>query len=154
MANIAPIVNTRGPLYVHPRGIVKRVTFHTLAMYANLLQGRVSSLGVESGRLMHGNRLIATIDALATVDESGKTWAVSLTNRHPSEKVTCTVKMGDRLLEGRYDAVILAGDSPEAYNDIEHFDRVTPKHTQLTFAEGRTELPPHSLTIVMIPAGH
>jgi hypothetical protein len=26
MANIAPLVNTRGPLFVHPKGIVKRTT--------------------------------------------------------------------------------------------------------------------------------
>jgi alpha-N-arabinofuranosidase len=100
---------------------------------------------------MQGNQSVATIDALATVDESGKTWAIALTNRHPTEKVTCTVKMGDTPLEGRYDAAILAGDSPEAYNDIEHPDRVTPMQTHLTFEEGRIELPPHSLTIVTIP---
>ena len=44
MANIAPLVNTRGPLYVHPRGIVKRTTFHTLALYANQIGSRVGKL--------------------------------------------------------------------------------------------------------------
>ena len=48
MANIAPIVNTRGPLYVHPLGLVKRTTFHVLAMYGNLLGERVASAEVTS----------------------------------------------------------------------------------------------------------
>jgi alpha-L-arabinofuranosidase len=41
MANIAPIVNTRGPLFVHPKGLVKRTTFHVLSLYANELQDRL-----------------------------------------------------------------------------------------------------------------
>ena len=151
MANIAPVVNTRGPLYVHPGGIVKRTTFHTLAMYANLLEGRVGRLQVESGILMHGNRSIPTVDAVATVDESGKRWAIALVNRHPSKDVTCTVRMKETPLEGRYHATILAGDSPDAYNDVEHPNRVVPVPTQLTFENGSVQLSPHSLTIIAIP---
>jgi hypothetical protein len=49
MANVAPLVNTRGPLYVHPGGIVKRTSFHMLAMYANLLEARVAPLSLEPG---------------------------------------------------------------------------------------------------------
>jgi len=41
MANIAPIVNTRGPLFVHPRGIVKRTHFHTMAMYGESSNVRI-----------------------------------------------------------------------------------------------------------------
>ncbi|MDQ1257831.1 MAG: Alpha-L-AF protein, partial [Candidatus Hydrogenedentes bacterium] len=49
------------------------------------------------------------------------------------------------------DAVILAGDSPEAYNDVETPDRVVPAKTTLTFSGGTVKLPPHSLTIVKVP---
>jgi alpha-N-arabinofuranosidase len=55
MANIAPLVNTRGPLFVHSAGIVKRPHFHTLAMYANLLQRRVVDAKITSNKLTHGN---------------------------------------------------------------------------------------------------
>jgi alpha-N-arabinofuranosidase len=151
MANIAPIVNTRGPLYVHPKGIVKRTTFHTLAMYANQLQARVGKLDVEAGKLMHGNRSVPMIDAIATVDESGKVWSIALVNRHPSKNVDCTLKMKDALLDGRYEAVILAGDSPEVFNDIEHPDRVVPQTKLLVSKKGVISLPAHSLTIVKIP---
>jgi len=148
MANIAPIVNTRGPLYVHPKGLVKRTTFHTLAMYANELQSRVGKLDLEAGMLVQGKRFIPVIDAVATVDVSGTTWSIALVNRHPAESVACTVKMKDVLLEGVHDATILSGDSPDAYNDVEHPNRVVPEKTQLTFRQGVVHLPPHSLTIV------
>ena len=153
MANIAPLVNTRGPIYVHPKGIVKRTTFHTLSLYANRLEGRVAALTLEAGRLFHGNRSIPMIDAVATVDASGTRWSIALVNRHPLKAVTCTVMMKDTLLEGTHDAVILSGDSPEAFNDIHHPNRVVPKHTRLAFNKGAVSLTPHSLTIVRIVFG-
>ena len=150
MANIAPIVNTRGPLYVHPKGIVKRTTFHTLAMYASLLEGRVAKLDVQAGALTQGKRSIPVADAIATVDESGRRWSIALINRHPAKAAACTVRIGEVLPDGEYEATVLAGDSPEAYNDVEHPHRVLPESRKVTIAQGALTLPPHSLTIVRI----
>ena len=80
-----------------------------------------------------------------------RSWAIALVNRHPSEHVTCTVRMKDAFVEGTCEATVLAGDSPEAYNDVQNPDRVVPEKTQLTFQQGVVRLPPHSLTIVRIP---
>ncbi len=66
MTNIAPIVNTRGPLFVHPSGIVKRTTFYTLAMYANLLESHVGTLQVQSDSISKGEQSVPVIDAIAT----------------------------------------------------------------------------------------
>jgi len=150
MANIAPIVNTRGPLYVHPEGVVKRTTFHALAMYANELECRVGDLKIESGILTRGGQFVPVLDAVATVDRQGKRWAVALVNRHPTESVPCVVKMKDIPVNGTCDAIVLAGDSPDAYNSVEHPDRVVPERRQLTFKKGVVSLPPHSLTIVKV----
>ena len=120
MANIAPLVNTRGPLYVHPQGIVRRTHCHTLAMYANELEKRVGKLEIEADLLAHNGKSVPVVDAIATVNDSGKHWAIALVNRHPERAVACTVRMKDRLLEGQYSALVLAGDSPDSYNDIEN----------------------------------
>ncbi len=153
MANIAPIVNTRGPLYVHPKGIVRRTTFHTLAMYANELEDRVGSVEVEAGE---GSQRLNDLDVVATVNESvdgsiegaGKAWAVVLVNRHSTENLACQIKLGDRLPDGEFDATILAGDSPEAFNDVENPRRVVPEKTKIKCQQGVVNLPPHSLTIL------
>jgi len=150
MANVAPLVNTRGPLYVHPEGIVRRTHFHAMAMYANLLEGRVVNTEIASDKLEHEGNAVATVDAIATVDDSGKRHALALVNRHPSEDVTCEIRIGGRPLDGACDATVLAGDSPDAYNDIEHPDRVAPVKTRLEFANGSVDLPPHSLTVVNV----
>ena len=148
MANIAPIVNTRGPLFVHPKGIVKRTHFHTLAMYANLLHSRVGQLDVTAGALRQSNRQIPVLDAVATADSTGTCWAIALVNRHPVESVTLTLKLGQTPVHGSVPATVLSGPSPEAYNDIEHPDRVVPQKVDLDFDKGVVALPPHSLTLL------
>jgi len=90
------------------------------------------------------------VDAIATVDQSGTRWSIALVNRHPSEPLACAVRLGDRPLDGTFDATVLAGDSPEAYNSVEKPDRVVPQKAQLTFQGSVTQLPPHSLTIIQV----
>jgi alpha-N-arabinofuranosidase len=150
MANIAPIVNTRGPLFVHPKGIVKRTHFHTMSMYANLLKERVGQVNVTSDKLTHGESSVAVIDAVATVDESGKNWSIALINRHPSDTVAYTLKIGDTLLDGEYDGMILTSKSADSYNDIEHPNRIAPEKITMIFKNGLGGLPPHSLTIINV----
>jgi alpha-N-arabinofuranosidase len=58
------------------------------------------------------------------------------------------VKVGEKPLEGKFEATVLAGDSPDAYNDIEHPDRVKPEEMTILFKDGIVKLPPHSLMIV------
>jgi alpha-N-arabinofuranosidase len=151
MANIAPIVNTRGPLFVHPDGLVKRTTFHTLAMYANLLGRRVGTSELQAGLLVHGDQSIPVADALATVDDGGRIWSIALINRHPSEPLDWVVTFKGMPLSGTFQATVLAGDSPDAYNDVDSPDRVAPLPQALEFQKGATRLPPHSLTVLQVP---
>ncbi|HOX37163.1 MAG TPA: alpha-L-arabinofuranosidase C-terminal domain-containing protein [Candidatus Brocadiia bacterium] len=150
MANIAPIVNTRGPLFVHPGGIVRRTTFHVLAMYANELEGFVARADAKADALIQGDKAIPALDAIATADASRKKWAIALVNRHPSGYVTCDVSIGGAALDVECEAIVLSGDSPDAYNHIERPDRVVPEKTRIAFKDGSIRLPPHSLTIVKV----
>ncbi len=150
MANIAPLINTRGPLHVHPKGIVKRTHFHAMAMYANELEPRVGKLALLSDQLKRGRESVPVADAIATVDESSSRWAIALINRHPGKPLACTLRLGNRAVDGTFPAVVLQGDSPEAYNDIERPDRVVPTKTKIRLTQGLIELPPHSLTILKI----
>jgi alpha-N-arabinofuranosidase len=151
MANIAPIVNTRGPLFVHPKGIVKRTTFHTLAMYANLLGDHVVPLKIKAGKMVHGDRFIAMVDGIATTDDTGDNWMIALLNRHPDKAVRCQVNLEETPVSGEFDATVLCGDGPDAFNNVENPNRVEPKNRPLEFQQGATMLPPHSLTIFHLP---
>lgn len=150
MANVAPIVNTRGPLYVHPGGVVKRSTFHVLAMYATLLESHVAETTVEASPYGGGKQPLAVVDAIATVDASGEKCVLAVVNRHPDASVSCVVRCGDVALDGGRTGTILAGDSAEAFNDVEHPHRVTPVNVEPSLNRGVLTLPPHSLTMVRI----
>jgi alpha-N-arabinofuranosidase len=150
MANIAPIVNTRGPLFVHPGGIVKRTTYHVLYMYARMLGERVAAARVETPALTHAGRSVAALDAVATCDPARKRWCIALVNRRPDQPLECEVRLAGKPLEGRYAAWTLSGDSPEAYNSIERPDRVMPQRVELECRAGKVMLPPHSLTVVEV----
>ena len=54
---------------------------------------------------------------------------------------------------GELEATVLAGDSPEACNDIGRPDRVKPEEVALSFKHGVVRLPPHSLVIVHMLTG-
>ena len=150
MANMAPVVNARGPLYVHPAGIVKRPTFHVLAMYANLLAENVADSWVTSDPLVHAEGTVPALDAVATCDDGMHHWRLSLINRQPDQALACTVMLAGGPLHGRYRATVLTGDSPDAYNDVTCSDRVRPVMTEIAFVDGCASLAPHSLTILEI----
>jgi alpha-L-arabinofuranosidase len=150
MANIAALINTRGPLFVYSNGIVKRIHFHAMAMYANELQPLVGKLTLTADTLSQGKNSVLVADAVATVDESGKRWALSLVNRDPVQPLVCSVKFNDQPLDGKYQAVVLEGDSPDAFNDIKHPNRVVREKKEFTVKQGVVELPPHSLTILNV----
>jgi alpha-L-arabinofuranosidase len=46
---------------------------------------------------------------------------------------------------------VLRGDSPDAFNDVEHPDRVVPERVRLDVSSGELRLPPHSVTVVELP---
>ena len=148
MANIAPIINTRGVLYVHPKGIVKRTSFHTFSMYSNLLEDHVAPIQFRSDSISKDEKSVPVIDAIVTSDKSGTNWSLALINRHPDSINSCSIKMGGKLLNGKFKATILSGNSPEDYNDIENPERVVPEEISIPVKRGIINLPPHSLVIL------
>jgi alpha-N-arabinofuranosidase len=150
MACMAPVINARGPLFVHPDGLVKRTTFHVLAMYANLLAENVVEAWTTGDRFTFEGSSVPAIDAVATCDASMRRWRLALVNRHAEEHLACRVVLGGQVVEGEFQATVLASDSPDAFNDSERPQRVVPVQRALRFDNGVAMLPPHSVTIVPI----
>jgi alpha-N-arabinofuranosidase len=147
MACMAPVVNARGPLFVHPKGIVKRTTFHVLKMYSDLLLPNVVSSQVTSDRLTVDKDTVAAIDAVVTRSDDQKRFAVALLNRHPEMAARCKLTLGNGVNPAGGKVTILSGDSPDAFNDVARPNRVTPESQTLTLNDGQIEIPPHSVAI-------
>jgi hypothetical protein len=141
-------VNTRGPLFVHPQGLVRRTTFHVLRLYADQLGGRVGKATVTSDPFKQGDASVPCVDAAATCDAARRNWRLALVNRHAAEAASCTVQFDGVPASGSCEATVLAGDAPEAFNDVDRPDRVVPHRVRWEFQNGAVLLPPHSLTIL------
>jgi alpha-N-arabinofuranosidase len=150
MANLAPVINTRGPLFVHPGGIVKRTTYHVLLLYANLLEANVVDAWATSETMGTGGDAVPVLDALATCDDRMKKWSLVLINRDPAAWLTCQVAIGGRELRETHRVTTLSGDSPDSYNDIDAPNRVVPVSGDRIFEQGRITLSPHSVNIVEV----
>lgn len=146
MANISPSVNTRGPIFVHDKGIVKRTTFHTLKMYASLLLSRIADTFVRSDRI----GAVAALDAIASCEDGKGRVSVMLVSRDAQRDVTVTLKVDGVPVDGPIEATALTADSPDAFNSIEAPDRVIPKKLRILFRDGVAAIPAHTLVNLVI----
>lgn len=148
MACMAPVVNARGPLFVHPDGIVKRTTFHVLKMYSDLLEPNVVAGNVISDELHVDQASVPALDALATCSDDRKQIAIAFINRHPELPAHWKLNLGQGKKAEKMKVTVLSGDSTDAYNDPAHPNRVAPETHELALESASLELPPHSIAIV------
>lgn len=150
MACMAPVVNVRGPLFVHPKGVVRRTTFHVLRMYSDLLEPQVLESEAISDLLHVEQAPVRSLDAVLTRSADGKRLAAALVNRHPTSALTVQLRFRGAAPQGVIKATTLSGDSVDAYNDVARPDRVVPQTREMPFGNGEIELPAHSVTIAQI----
>jgi alpha-N-arabinofuranosidase len=152
MANLAPLVNGRGPLYVDADGIVRRTTYHLMQMYATLLGADlVESVGTSDTLECGDDRSIPVIDSVVT--QRGDRVVVALVNRHPTEALGCEIRL-DGVPLAVDDAIrtTLEGDSADAFNSPREPDRVVPHVTRERIDAGAVSLPAHSVSILEFAA--
>ena len=148
MANFSPIVNTRGAIFVHDKGIVKRTSYHVFWMYTHLLEANIVPLKVDCGTLSDGKTSVPVLDAVLTVSDDGKHHVLAVVNKHPSNFIA--IDVSSLTSAKSLKATVLSGNSPDDYNDIGAENRVAPKETVMTVSEGKAALSPHSLAIIAL----
>jgi alpha-L-arabinofuranosidase len=153
MACMAPVVNVRGPLFVHPKGIVRRTTFHVLKMYSDLLQPNVVESRTVCDSLKVDEKSVRALDAVATCSDDRKQTAVALINRHPKMPARWQMNLRNVMNRANTRVTILSGDSPDAYNDVSRPSRVVPRTHELPANAAFVELPPHSIAVVQSGSG-
>lgn len=156
MANFAPIVNTRGALYVHDKGIVKRSTYHVFDLYVNRMGDTVVNNWISGDETFDciskdGKTIerVVCLDVLPTRDSVTGRICISVVNKHPTEKMTLSI-VG---LSGKVKTYTLAGDSPDAYNDLDLIRVQIEEDILYISHEGDNilvTLPPHSVNILQI----
>jgi alpha-N-arabinofuranosidase len=152
IAGFSPVVNTRGALFVHPKGVVRRTTFHVLSMYANMLEKNFLPSEVQSDSLKHGDRSVATLDIAVTCNDEKTRFAIAAVNKHPDKAVAFAPDFA--ALAGatpkQVQAVVLSGSSADDFNDVGNENRVVPTEKTLKVDKGLVTLPPHSVVIIQL----
>ncbi|MBP5320858.1 MAG: hypothetical protein J6334_07700 [Kiritimatiellae bacterium] len=155
MACFSPIVNTRGAIFVHPNGIVKRTTYHVFWMYTHLLEKNVLPVDLRSEPLVTPRGRTPKLDAVLSVNDDKTRYVLAVVNKDPEK--AAGVKLPGSLtggsLPGELEATVLSGSSPDDFNTIGAEERVTPQKTRMKVEEGCVTIPPHTLAFVVIPVG-
>lgn len=152
IACFSPIINTRGAIFVHPDGILKRTTFHTLYMYANLLEKNVVPIELYAEKLVRDDRSTKVFDVILTSDSEGNRFVYSIVNKDSQREIELELdfeglgKKTPKRLEG----TVLSGKSPDDYNDIGAENRVIPQKRTFAIKDSKIKVPPHSLVFLTI----
>lgn len=158
MANFSPVVNTRGMIYTHDKGVVLRSSYHVYDLYVNKMGDEVLDGLTEGGRYMtvkgkDGRSVtVDIVDAIATRDSKSGVIAVSAVNKHRTKEQTITLSLP---VDGKPVTVTtLCGNGPDDYNDIDR-NTVVPFENdsavkRRTSRSVTVTLPPHSVNIIRI----
>ena len=153
MANFAPILNTRGCIYSHDKGIVLRSTYHVFDLFVNHLGDTVVDLWPEEKlpamTVPHKQGHSVTVDSLdllATTYSDKPGMAVAAVNKDPENTHTISLP-----LSGNTQVILytINGESKDSYNDVDH-DGVRTEKMDLGLHARSIDitLEPHSVNLI------
>ena len=153
MANYAPIVNTRGCIFTHEKGIVLRGTYYVFLMFTKYMGNIViDSFGEQiecfSPVSKTGEKSnVEVIDTVATLRDDGAV-SVSVINKHPHSSKKVLFKIDNAF---QYCFHTLNGESAESYNDID-LQGITLRSSNMIACDNifDLEIEPHSVNIIEI----
>lgn len=156
MANFAPAVNTRGCIYTHPGGIVKRTTYHVFDLYVNHMQDTVVDAYCEDMPKAvfkskdQSDVAVDQVDVVATTGGERRTVSIAAVIKSAAALAELEIVV-DRAPIKAYRVHTLAGSSADSYNDVDHSDAMIHSTGWREVAASQPlELLPHSVNIVEV----
>ncbi|MBN1364867.1 MAG: hypothetical protein JW976_08695 [Syntrophaceae bacterium] len=161
MANFAPVVNTRGAIFTHKGGIVKRTTYHVFDLYVNYLGDTILDAWEENKEYFKatnkdGKKVeIDVLDILATCKQESGEVAVAVINKHPKEEKSLSLVVDNFGEIGKCHMYYLSGKEENSFNDVDHNDVLinTVDLRNEINNDGKdisVNLKPHSVNIIVI----
>lgn len=156
MTNFSPLVNARGMIYAHDKGVVLRPTYHVFTLYADRMLGEVVDAWVHgntefSAAAESGEVAVPAVDAAATIDRSAGRLTISVVNRHPDRAVELAIELRGVHLAAAGLLHRLDAPSTDSYNDIDAPAVVAPHSEEVrAVAPGALTLQaaPHSVNLL------
>lgn len=157
MACFSPLVNTRGCIFVHPKGIVLRPTYFVFDLYANHLGDVVLDDWCAGGDTVTvadpsgADVTVPALDVLSTTWEDGHAVALAVSSRDRARAHGMEISLDELAPHGKVTMLTLNGPSEESYNDIGHTDVSIATRDLGAYHPGmRVDVDPHSVNIIEI----
>ncbi len=152
MACFSPIVNTRGAIFVHPKGIVRRTTYWTFHMFTNLLEKQMVPIRLNASPLTDGKSSTPVLDAVLTSNPEHTHYVLAVVNKDPEHSQPLTIDFQALGIKAKtkLQATVLSGRTVDDYNDIGAENRVVPHEETLAVKASSIMLPAHSLSMIVI----
>ena len=158
MANFSPVVNTRGAIFTHDGGIVKRSTYHVFDLYVNDTHGKIIDAFVKTPTFpiredgLDFDIHIPYIDGLVTQCEDNNRLSIAISNLHREEQIEVDINLFNANCKSKGLLKTISGESADSYNDIDHPDdiSITSRGITITPDSNSINLPPHSVSVLII----
>lgn len=157
MANFAPVVNTRGAIYTHKGGIVKRSTYFVFELYAKHMEEVVIDsyalnydiVGIEKE---NSTIKVSMLDAVAAKSRDGKTVSISMVNKYPDKAMEIALNLENLIDYKNVELYSIAGRTKDSFNDVDAPDEVKIEKTNMTRKGEKilVLLPEHSVNILVL----
>ena len=145
MACFSPIVNTRGAIFTHDKGIVLRPQYFVFDLYANYMKGEALNAWIDGApSLRIGEKEVTAADVAVMRDGNG--YAIAAVNKDPVNAVT--IDLG--FIDGAPRTVAVRtvnGESENSYNDIGKTEVGIKVSPEAPFT-GKVTLEPHSVNVI------
>lgn len=156
MANFSPVVNTVGAIFTHETGIVLRPTFHIFDLFTNhtfgdVVHSALASPTFEVAEKDGEGKEVRYLDAVVTRNPTTDQLGIVLINLHKEDAITCRIRGLEGLTSDTVQVRTLAGNSVDAFNDIDHPNAVDIQESQLTNVDWDSfefACPAHSVSIL------
>lgn len=153
MANIATMVNAIGTIFTSDQGMFLQTIYFPMKLYRRECGSQAVACKVESlafsSKSFQG---VQYLDVSATIDDERKKLAVAVVNRHRSNPITATLKIGNAKVGSKATLFEINGASPETENSFSEPENV--KIVQKEFTQAREKFdyvfPAHSISLLKL----
>lgn len=119
MANFSPVVNTRGAIFTHKNGIVKRSTYHVFDLYVNKMGDKTIDIWTSEPEKYHvDGKEVNTLDIVAALRTKDNVLTVAVVNKHATETQSIQFNF-DEIVPKNYKVFSIIGKDKDSYNDID-----------------------------------
>lgn len=152
MANFSPLVNTRGAIFTHKDGIVKRSTYHVFDLYMRYFGDMAADIWTkEPETYVTDGATVPVLDVAAATRTSDGAVTVAAANKDDKETRCASFVFEEGFAPQSYSVYTVNGEDKDSYNDVGRDEiGLRTAAEKVSYRPGESiKLEPHSVNIIV-----